>query len=153
WFALHDKALPAPKERLVAVLVKKGDKGFGQLETLFEPENVVEDGFHARRDNLAIFCEDRLDQEYATLKQFNQEKLRPYEREQILKGRFVLKDSKSGQHLDENEVATLHGLTLLQKSLEDDGERATVGHDGTRQLLVASGIAPRTVILPEWIQF
>jgi hypothetical protein len=35
----------------------------------------------------------------------------------------------------------------------DEAERAAVSHEGTRQLLVATGIVPRTVELPQWVEF
>src|SRR5262249_19553885 len=35
----------------------------------------------------------------------------------------------------------------------DEADLATVSHDGTRQLLTATGLLPHAVLLPEWAQF
>jgi hypothetical protein len=44
-------------------------------------------------------------------------------------------------------------MALLMRVMEDDAELAAVSHDGTRQLLYASGLLPRGVAAPEWAQF
>ena len=44
-------------------------------------------------------------------------------------------------------------LALLQNVSESDGERASITHNGTRQLVYASGLLPSTVAAPEWLQF
>ena len=44
-------------------------------------------------------------------------------------------------------------LALLTKALEDESARASVSQDATRQLLFASGLLPRNVTVPEWVQF
>src|SRR5205814_2459073 len=39
------------------------------------------------------------------------------------------------------------------KALEEDAEVAAVSHEGTRQLIAASKLLPRTVAAPEWVEF
>jgi hypothetical protein len=41
---------------------------------------------------------------------------------------------------------------VVEKALEDEAERATLSHEAIRQLLAASGLLPRQVAAPEWIQ-
>ncbi|MCI0680884.1 MAG: DUF1570 domain-containing protein [Gemmataceae bacterium] len=36
--------------------------------------------------------------------------------------------------------------------MEDEGERAAISHEATRQLLCATGVLPRLVNVPEWVQ-
>ena len=60
WFALRGRALPAPAEKLVGVIV--GDAtDYRRLRDTFEETNFVADGFYARRENLAVFSARRLD--------------------------------------------------------------------------------------------
>ena len=55
WFALRGRALPAPAEKHVAVIV--GDvTDFRRYRDTFEATNLVADGFHARRENLAVLA-------------------------------------------------------------------------------------------------
>ncbi len=50
-------------------------------------------------------------------------------------------------------LAQADTLALLMKALEDESERAGVTNDASRQLLFASGLLPRGVAVPEWLQF
>jgi Protein of unknown function (DUF1570) len=50
------------------------------------------------------------------------------------------------------DLAILHMLVLLQKSMEDDLELSTLSREGTRQLLSASGFLARNVRAPEWLE-
>ena len=44
-------------------------------------------------------------------------------------------------------------LALLLKAMEHDSELSSTSHDAARQLLYASGLLPRNVLVPEWIEF
>src|SRR5262249_27222083 len=44
-------------------------------------------------------------------------------------------------------------LALVQRFMEDESERATITYEGTRQLLAAVDFMPRSVELPQWIDF
>src|SRR5438132_799386 len=50
-------------------------------------------------------------------------------------------------------IAILQTLALVQKILEEESERTTITHEGTRQLLAASGVLPRSVQAPDWVQY
>src|SRR5262249_43004889 len=52
-----------------------------------------------------------------------------------------------------NESAKAQTLTLVLKAMEEDGQRATVSHEGTRQLIAGLGLLPRSVEAPQWIDF
>jgi Protein of unknown function (DUF1570) len=73
-----------------------------------------------------------------------------YERPQLLDGTAKRSISKTPNPQD---FARLMTLALLERALDDEGERAAVTHEGTRQLLVATGVAPRTVDMPQWVEF
>src|SRR5205807_1275457 len=55
-----------------------------------------------------------------------------------------------GNPLAKAEVQT---GALVLRAMEIDGERAAITHNATRQLLFASGLLPRNVAAPEWLQF
>ena len=42
-------------------------------------------------------------------------------------------------------------FTVVQRAMEEEAERSTVSHEGTRQLLFASNMLPRNVLGPEWL--
>ena len=135
WFALKSKAgeepvLP-PRRRLVAVLMPAKKDAF---ENEFEKDGKLlgavpftSEGFLARRENLLVLSERRFDTTYDTLK------------------------NSSG--LLAKGPADAQVKEILIKALDDESELAAVTHDGSRQLLAASGLVPRSVAAPEWIQF
>src|SRR5207244_97163 len=47
----------------------------------------------------------------------------------------------------------LQTLVLVEKAAQTEAERATISHAATRQLLFATGLLPRHVDVPEWIQY
>src|SRR5207253_6658106 len=70
--------------------------------------------------------------------------------EDLLKGKAV----KLGLGpIGYNLSARAQTLTLVLKAMEEDGKRATVTHEGTRQLIAALGLLPRSVEAPQWIDF
>jgi hypothetical protein len=50
-------------------------------------------------------------------------------------------------------IAYMQTLVLVEKALAVEAERATISHEATRQLLFATGMLPRNVEVPEWIQY
>jgi hypothetical protein len=137
WFALKGVALPVPQQRLLAVLVAQKEE-FERNRQMFEVPFLVADGFHARRDNLAIFSANRLDEPYQALKDFVKPELAKHDTTQLLRGK------------GDPQAQT---AMLMLRALEDDAELAAVSHEGSRQLLAASGLLPRAVSAPRWIQF
>jgi hypothetical protein len=137
WFALKGVALPVPQQRLLAVLVSQKEE-FDRDRQMFEIPFLVSDGFYARRDNLAIFSANRLDESYQALKDFVKPELAKYDPAQLLKAKG---DPRAGTAL------------LMLKAMEEDAERAAVTHEGSRQLLAASGLLPRAVTAPRWVEF
>jgi hypothetical protein len=109
---------------------------------------VVADGFFAHRDNIAVFAPQRLDQQYEDLRDVVKANTQIGDPMLLLKGKGD---------------PALQTMMLMLKSLEEDGQLATASHDGTRQLLAATGLKgsgeperpllPRAVVAPEWIQF
>jgi len=149
WFAMKGISLPVPKERLTTVLAsKEGD--FTDLHSVLTSSPVVADGFFARRENLSIFSARRLDDGYDALVKLSDPLWAAgYNREELFKG--VNKGVPFRTPLSKQIEA--QAMALLLKAMESDGERASVSHDGTRQMVYAAGLLPRNVAAPEWIQF
>jgi hypothetical protein len=147
WFALKGHALPVPERRLVAVLVGKPDE-FQSYRDAFDRARVVADGFYSRRENLAVFCSIRQDEVYNVLRQnTNSLWMTGWNAKDLLKGKAYA-GAKSSMENVRNQM-----LALLLKAMGEESVRASVGQDGTRQLLVATGLLTTTVEAPEWIQF
>jgi hypothetical protein len=152
WFALRGKALPVPDGRLVAVLVlDSGD--FDQKHKLFDSKDIVADGFYDQRDNLAFLSQTRLDTPSLALTQRNQELWSKFSFDDMLKGTTAVKDRDTRHLYDANTIAAVHTVALLQKTQDTDGQRTAISHDGTRQLIVAAGLVPRGVEVPQWLDF
>src|SRR5262249_34656237 len=150
WFALQGKVLKVPDERLVAVLIKQPAE-YKRQQQIFDSMPTVADGFLARRENLAIFSMQRTDAAsealeantrltWQTLTTDRDKSLRTWPR------------NTNGQPLDISSGAEIQTIALLQRALDEDAEIASVTHEGTRQLLAATGELPRNVAVPEWLQ-
>jgi hypothetical protein len=150
WFALRGKALPLPDRRLVAVLVDSPETFRHQHKDIFDEPLMVEDGFFVRRDNLAVYSEKRLDEGYEALSKTvkNIWDLTHLSQEELLKGKGL-----NMGPVYYNESAKAQTLTLVLKAMEEDAALATVSLEGTRQLIAALGLLPRSVEAPQWIDF
>jgi Protein of unknown function (DUF1570) len=150
YFALKGQALPAPKERMPALLTSR-DAEFQRYRDSLSSPPIVGDGFFARRENLSVFCARPLDDRFemldkATMHLWTQ----GYNRFDLVTGKDNAGYPPKTTGLTRSYVGT---IALLMKALEDESERAGISHDSTRQLLFASGLLPRGVTTPEWVQF
>lgn len=146
WFALRGQVLPIPKKKLLAVLIDSPQE-FRKYYEAFDPVPLVTDGFYARRENIVFFSGSRLDGTSDAFNKHVSELIRNgWDFKAMLKGQR--RTGKTGE-----EVAYAQTMALIHKCLQEESEIASVTHEGTRQLLVATGILPRGVILPEWVQF
>lgn len=149
WHAMKGKELPLPEEKLVAVLIDSEPR-FRQYKSTFDAEDLVSDGFHARRDNLAIFYSGRLDLGYQNFKSKVKSLAQEYKPEELMKGLFP-KEAKSPKQRQEAARAAM--LFLVDKALQEEAEIASTSHEGARQLFAATGLLPRHVDIPEWLRF
>src|SRR5262249_12781363 len=148
--------LPMPTDRQVAVWTNKGDD-FARLRNTLTASRPVAESFFARRETLSVFADGRGDGPYLTLNLAG----RRYWENGF--DRKLLLSSKSGairRRIDGKPVIptpTLadepRPLALLTKVMEHEWEQTTASHEASRQLLYASGLLPRNVNVPEWINF
>jgi hypothetical protein len=150
WFALRGQPQKLPDRRLVAVLVDKPEFFNEQHQKVFDNVPMVTDGFFARRDNLAVFSNKGLDEIQVAMDGFVKQvwvSHRGWEADELLQGKGGSR-SISGE-----EWARAQTYTLVWKAMQQTSERAAVSFEGTRQLIAALGLLPRSVEAPQWIDF
>jgi hypothetical protein len=161
WFALQrDLQQPQfqprlPRGQLVAILATTPEEFHGRHVAWGTP-TLAGDGFTPRRDNVMILSGRRLDEDYdgfAKAMDVILENL-GVSRDDMLKGGVW--DRKRAAALGQNPAKAAglvyaQPLTLLLRAMEDEAEHQAATHQATRQLLIASGLFPRTVQVPEWI--
>jgi hypothetical protein len=112
---------------------------------------AVGEGFTARRDNVAFFATQRLDEEYLTLDKLNKVKQSTIG----LSRDFLLKDWPKvlTKEQQKENVPLAQTWTLVQKFLDVEQAMSDCSHEGVRQLLAATDWLPRAVVAPEWTEF
>jgi hypothetical protein len=159
WFAMQKGAeQPAlPRTRLVAVM--NDEKTFQNEQVSWGVPAPVADGFTPRSDNVIFLSDERQDPAYARLianvKPAIEELLKDVRNygvteEMLLSGK-IWEDRQKAYQLSTTKIGEAQTLLIVRKALQEDSERATITHEGTRQLLVASGMFPRHVDVPEWV--
>jgi hypothetical protein len=149
WFALRNKPVPVPTKRLVAALAQNAESFHRDHNDIFDEVQFTEDGFFAPRERLVVLAAGRLDQGYQALAQLtNNEFLSKFSMDDLFKHQVKSKGGVFG-----NTLARGRTWALLIKALEEDSQRAAVTNEGTKQLLSAIGLWPRTVEVPEWLNF
>jgi hypothetical protein len=159
WFALQ-KDLPQPlppRGRLVTILATSPQE-FHSRHMAWGAPSLADDGFTPRRDNIMILSGTVLDEGYQSLAKQMESIYQQLgvSRDDLLRG-TIWKSQKEFLQLIGNKLEKAAGiiyatpLTLLLRALEDEVERAAATHEGTRQLLIATGLLPRTVQVPEWV--
>ena len=150
WYALQRVALEVPKQRLVAVMEAKGDDAaaaFLRDNKIFDSVPITADSFYSPRHNLVVFCGHRLDQPYLALVKMTAGYWKAYNPTTILQPR-----PKLAKGSNELQLYSAQTVSILTKALDEDGEAMAVTHSGTRQLLTACGLLPRSVALPRWLR-
>ncbi len=150
WFALKGKYLPTPEYRLVAVLSEKSDE-FNALQKVFETIALPADAFMSRRDNLSVMSGTPLSDGYDSLHKTSQPLWveQGWNPELCLKGDYR---ARRGQN-SVQDISYAHTMALMLRGVEEQSERQAVSHVGTLQLATASGLLPRTVTAPHWVQY
>lgn len=149
WHALQGKVLPMPQDKLVAVMVQPGEGGrdFLRQHSIFDSVAITADSFYSPRHNLIVFSGKRLDQPFEAVWKATSPYWKDFDRDRDIKPGAKMPRGKTVIDLYRAQT-----YALLIKALEEDGERASVSHSGTRQILVGAGLLPGTVSLPAWIE-
>ncbi len=150
WFAMRGEALRGPAEKLPAVIVADTVE-FRKYRDAFEATNLVADGFHARRENLAVFSGRRLDKASVNFEQLLKDVYRKYRPADLFKAKLPDPKDRDGDKF--TEYARACTLALVDNALQRESEISSATHEGTQQLFAETGLLPRTVIAPEWVRF
>jgi hypothetical protein len=159
WFAMQKGAeQPAlPRTKLVAVMNDPGT--FQNEQVSWGIPSPVADGFTPRSDNVIFLSDERQDPAYTRLianvkpaiEQMLQDVRNHGVTEEMLLSGKIWEDRQKAYQLSTTKIGEAQTLLIVRKALQEDAERATITHEGTRQLLVASGMFPRHVDVPEWV--
>jgi hypothetical protein len=148
WWALRGKALPLPQKRLVVVLLGT-PKAFNEWHTAFDNQPLSVEGFYSRRDNLAVLYGTRMDDAYIGFSTWTMQEL--WQKNWNMNLLLIGEGKKPGA--TDDEWARAQTMALIQRALQEEAELETISHEGTRQLVAASGLLPPNVLAPEWIQY
>jgi len=153
WFAMQGNVPvpPMPKHRLLVLLAHDAND-FHRHHAWWGSETHVADGFTPRRDNLIVLSARRLDGDYTTLEKNTQQLWAQarVNRDDLVSGAvWDLKVAKDNFFM----MSAVQTLALMQKAMEEEAERAAISHEGVKQLLYATGVLPRFVNVPEWVEF
>jgi hypothetical protein len=151
WFAIQENLTqPATPKYRLAVLVPSTLTEYQSRHVQWGSVSTVADGFTARRPNVVILSPSRQDDAYQLLKKSMDSLLRLVGQgpEDLLSGKIWNDRNAMSKG---SAISVLQALVLVQKAADEEGERAAISHEGTRQLLVASNLFPRNVSVPEWV--
>jgi hypothetical protein len=151
WFALRGRALPAPAEKMVAVIVGDATE-FRRYRDTFEATNLAADGFHARRENLAVFSARRLDRASVNFEQLVKDVYRTMRPEDLTKAKLPNLSQNPSAPKTYKDYARASTLALVDQLLQEEAEIAAASSEGTKQLFAETGLLPRNVLAPEWVR-
>jgi hypothetical protein len=152
WFSLRGRALPGPAEKLVGVIVGDSTE-FRRYRDTFEATNLVDDGFFARRENLAVFSARRLDRASVNFEQRVKDIYRDQRPEDLFKPALPkLKENPKAPNTF-RKYSNASTLALVDNLLQEEAEIASATHEGTKQIFAETGLLPRNVLAPEWTRF
>jgi hypothetical protein len=154
WFALQAD-LPQPNfptSRLAAVFISNATEFYTQHAAWGAPA-MAASGFTPRRENVIMLSGRPLDDDYNDFAKQMDSLLQTVgvSRDELLTGNVWTRQDIQQDWNKKGQVVYLQTLNLLQRILEDESEQATATHEVTRQLLVASGMFPRHVQVPDWV--
>jgi hypothetical protein len=150
WWALRGDVLPVPRQEMVALVASPED--FKQYKKGLTPAPVVADALFARREGLTLMSAVRTDDAYDGLKKLSERWWRTgFKRDQVLLGKKGASAIPVGAQLE--DIIEAQTMAIALKAMEVDRDRTAATHEATRQLLFATGLLPRNVVVPEWVLF
>jgi hypothetical protein len=151
--ALHGVALTVPDRPLVVILAKSGRDAV-KLAAALDGTPRVADAFYAPDHGVVVLSPERLDGVGQTFqKQVQQIYREGVSRKDLLAG-FGPRVDTSGTvegAKKPDDVARMMTWALVERYAEEEAEWAGVSREATRQLLHATGLLPRHVVLPRWL--
>lgn len=151
--AVRGVALPVPDRPLVAILPKSG-LDVVRLAAATDGLPRVADAFYTPDYGVLVLSPERLDGVGQSFqKQVQQIYQTGVSRTDLLEGKGpridtsgTVKDAKKP-----DEVARMMTWALVERYLQEEAEWSGVSREASRQLLYATGVLPRNVVLPTWL--
>ncbi len=134
-----------PEQRLISIMVGTRAKFQEVHKKVFGDLPLGGDGFYAPRSGLAVYSGERLDPLYRALVEVTMPYAGPGLRGSLLRG-------DSGSLMKDKEHLCSQTAALMLRAMDADSELASVSHDATCQLVTASGLLPRGVVAPQWLE-
>lgn len=148
WHALQGVALPPPAQRLLAVMADR-PSDMPRLRDALDGLPMNSDAFYSPQHDLLVLSPERLDDNGKTFVNLVQASYKEgWDRERMATGKGLT--VPAGKTAD--DVKRISTLAVVDKVLEEEADHAAVSREGSRQLYVASGLLPRNVHLPEWLE-
>jgi len=154
-FALKGQVLPAPMEKLPVILAADTQQVRKVMVALEVPERLT-DGLHGRRENVIVLAPSRLDKAGERFALEAREIAKTHGNTDVLKGQFrplgkTKEDlEKNNQQILTDARAQIFGL--MEVLLRDESDQATATHEGSRQLIIETGLLPGNADIPEWLR-
>lgn len=158
WFALMGKPVKAPEKQLIVILPENNDK-FRALHQMLDALPMVNDGYYANLDNVAILSKTRIDSPFEQFQTIASEfekglSVANMDLKKILDGKYKRPVRQNDPNrLSDTDLAKAKIFALALESAKEEGELATVTYEGVQQLFGATGLLPRRVQLPQAIRF
>lgn len=151
WHATRGVALPVPEKPLLAVLARHG-QAMHPLQHALDGLPAQTDAFFSPDHGLLVLSPEPMDTVSQTvLRQDQQLFNKGYSRTGLLNRQVPKLDHTGEKGARPEEVARAGTLALVEKLMLNGSEVAAVSHEGSRQLMFATGVLPRHVTLPNWL--
>lgn len=147
--ALRGTALPLPAHPLPVVLVSSAAK-MSDFRNKLAGGPTVADAFYAPTHGLLVMSPERTDELALTFKRsVGSSGQEGWDFNQLLKGNAP--DAKDDA--PPAKIVKMMTYALVARALEDEGITAAVTRGGSRQLAAATGLLPKYVQVPDWVEY
>jgi hypothetical protein len=150
WHALKlRRALPLPESKLIVVVARRGGE-MNDLRDRVDGLPLIGDSFFSQQHNILVLSPERMDDLGRSFFEAARSKYAQegFNRNELLKGNHpAVKEP-----LTPTDVALASTYALVDKMLEVETDAAIISSEGTRQLFAASGLLPKHVLLPQWME-
>lgn len=138
FFVAHDVELSVPQERLAAVLFHDR-RAYDELSGRLNPAQPGATGFYDRAHNVCVFVDTCASDRFKAL-------------ETLVKDYEPLAERARRTRSNPDLVRFTKTLGLLVDVEHENSDVEVVDHVATLQLASSSGLLPRSVIVPSWLQ-
>lgn len=148
WHALQGQTPAVPTKPFVCVLADR-TTDMNPLRAKLDGLPIESDAFYSPSHDLLVLSPGRMDQLGASFSDLaNASYKNGWSRDELLKGI----PPTGGAKQSPQETARMMTLALVDKLLEEEMDHSAISREATRQLYLASGIIPRNVKLPTWLE-